>query len=133
MSDIMRELSLIGIVPVIKIEDPGNAVPLAGALIRGGLPCAEVTFRTGAAKEAIARITASCPEMLVGAGTVLTPAQADDAVEAGARFIVSPGFNPDVVRHCIDIGVPVVPGINNPSGIEQALSMGLDTVKFFPA
>ena len=133
MNDIMRELSLIGIVPVIKIEDPGNAVPLAGALIRGGLPCAEVTFRTGAAKEAIARITASCPEMLVGAGTVLTPAQADDAVEAGARFIVSPGFNPDVVRHCIDIEVPVVPGINNPSGIEQALSMGLDTVKFFPA
>ena len=133
MNEILRELSLIGIVPVIKIENAADAVPLAEALRKGGLPCAEVTFRTAAAKEAIRNISAALPDMLVGAGTVLTTAQADEAIEAGAKFIVTPGFNPDVVRHCISKGYPIVPGINNPSGIEQALSMGLETVKFFPA
>ena len=133
MNGILKELYLNGIVPVIKIEDPEQAEPLAEALVRGGLACAEVTFRTAAAKEAISRISKSHPDMLLGAGTVLTTAQADEAVEAGAKFIVTPGFNPEVVRYCLDRGYPIVPGINNPSGIEQALSFGLDTVKFFPA
>ena len=133
MNDVLKQLSLIGIVPVIKIDDAKDALPLAKALIDGGLPCAEVTFRTDAARDSIAAIAKEYPEMIVGAGTVLTPEQADIAVEAGAKFIVSPGLNPDVVRHCVAKGYPIVPGINNPSGIEQALALGLDTVKFFPA
>jgi 2-dehydro-3-deoxyphosphogluconate aldolase/(4S)-4-hydroxy-2-oxoglutarate aldolase len=133
MNDIIKQLSLIGIVPVIKIDDPKDAKPLAKALIDGGLPCAEVTFRTACAKEAIAAIASEYPEMIVGAGTVLTKAQVDDAIEAGAKFIVSPGFNPEIVKYCQSKGCPIVPGINNPTGIEQALELGLDTVKFFPA
>lgn len=131
--DVLKELSLIGIVPVIKIENAADAVPLAKALLEGGLPCAEVTFRTAAAAEAIAAMTKAYPEMLVGAGTVLTPAQVDAAVAAGARFIVSPGLNPEVVKYCQSKNVPIVPGINNPTGIEEALGLGLKTVKFFPA
>ena len=131
--DILKELSLIGIVPVIKIEDAKDAAPLAKALIDGGLPCAEVTFRTAAAKDAIATIAKEYPDMIVGAGTVLTKAQVDDAIEAGAKFIVSPGFNPEIVKYCQEKGCPIVPGINNPSGIEAALELGLKTVKFFPA
>ena len=133
MKDIMKELSLIGIVPVIKIDDAKDAAPLAKALIEGGLPCAEVTFRTAAAKEAISIIAKEYPDMIVGAGTVLTKAQVDDAIEAGAKFIVSPGFNPEIVKYCQEKGCPIVPGINNPSGIEAALELGLETVKFFPA
>ena len=133
MNDIMKELSLIGIVPVIKIDDAKDAAPLAKALIEGGLPCAEVTFRTAAAKEAISIIAKEYPDMIVGAGTVLTTAQVDDAIEAGAKFIVSPGLNPEIVKYCQSKGCPIVPGINNPTGIEQALSLGLKTVKFFPA
>ncbi len=131
--DIIKELSLIGIVPVIKIDNAADAKPLAKALIDGGLPCAEVTFRTDCAKEAIAIISKEYPEMIVGAGTVLTKAQVDDAIEAGAKFIVSPGFNPEIVKYCQQKGCPIVPGINNPSGIEAALELGLKTVKFFPA
>lgn len=131
--DIIQELSLIGIVPVIKIDDAKDAAPLAKALIDGGLPCAEVTFRTAAAKEAISIISREYPDMIVGAGTVLTKAQVDDAIEAGAKFIVSPGFNPEIVKYCQEKGCPIVPGINNPSGIEAALELGLKTVKFFPA
>lgn len=133
MKDIMKELSLIGIVPVIKIDNAKDAAPLAKALIEGGLPCAEVTFRTAAAKEAISIIAKEYPDMIVGAGTVLTTAQVDDAIEAGAKFIVSPGLNPEIVKYCQSKGCPIVPGINNPTGIEQALSLGLKTVKFFPA
>lgn len=133
MKDVVKQLSRIGIVPVIKIDDPKDARPLAKALIDGGLPCAEVTFRTPCAKEAISIISNEFPEMTVGAGTVLTKAQADDAIEAGAKFIVSPGFNPEIVKYCTSRGCPIVPGINNPSGIEQAIELGLDTVKFFPA
>ncbi len=133
MNAVLKELSLIGIVPVIKIDDAKDAVPLAKALLKGGLPCAEVTFRTAAAKDAIAAMTAAYPEMLVGAGTVLTTAQVDEAVGAGAKFIVSPGLNPEVVKYCVERNIPIVPGINNPTGIEQALSLGLTTVKFFPA
>lgn len=133
MHAVLKEIEKIGIVPVIKIDRVEDAVPLAGALIKGGLPCAEVTFRTKAAPAAIAEMTKAYPELLVGAGTVLTTAQADEAVKAGARFIVSPGLSAAVVRHCTERGIPVVPGVNNPSGIEEALSLGLHTVKFFPA
>ena len=133
MNDVVKQLSKIGIVPVIKIENPKDAAPLAKALMDGGLPCAEVTFRTACAKEAIAIIAKEYPDMIVGAGTVLTKAQVDDAIEAGAKFIVSPGFNPEIVKYCQSKGCPIVPGINNPSGIEAALELGLETVKFFPA
>ena len=133
MNEVVKQLSLIGIVPVIKIDNAKDAAPLAKALINGGLPCAEVTFRTAAAKEAIAIIAKEYPDMIVGAGTVLTTAQVDDAIEAGAKFIVSPGFNPEIVKYCQSKGCPIVPGINNPTGIEQALTLGLDVVKFFPA
>ncbi len=133
MNDVVKQLSLIGIVPVIKIENADDAKSLAKALIDGGLPCAEVTFRTACAKEAIAIISKEYPDMIVGAGTVLTKAQVDDAIEAGAKFIVSPGFNPEIVKYCQSKGCPIVPGINNPSGIEAALELGLKTVKFFPA
>jgi 2-dehydro-3-deoxyphosphogluconate aldolase/(4S)-4-hydroxy-2-oxoglutarate aldolase len=131
--DVIKELSLIGLVPVIKIDDAKDAAPLAKALYEGGLPCAEVTFRTAAAAEAIAEMVKACPDMLVGAGTVLTTAQVDEAVAAGAKFIVSPGLNPTVVKYCVDKNIPVMPGINNPSGIEQAMELGLKVVKFFPA
>ena len=131
--DVMKQLSLIGIVPVIAINDAADAVPLAKALIDGGLPCAEVTFRTAAAADAIKAMTEAYPEMVVGAGTVLTTEQVDRAVAAGAKFIVSPGLNPTTVKYCQEIGVPVCPGTANPSDIEVALSLGLKTVKFFPA
>ncbi|MBR1709537.1 MAG: bifunctional 4-hydroxy-2-oxoglutarate aldolase/2-dehydro-3-deoxy-phosphogluconate aldolase [Clostridia bacterium] len=131
--DVLKELSLIGIVPVIAINDAADAVPLAQALCEGGLPCAEVTFRTAAAEEAIRNMTQAYPDMLVGAGTVLTNDQVDRAVAAGAKFIVSPGLNPTTVKHCQEIGIPVCPGTANPSDIETALSLGLKTVKFFPA
>ncbi len=122
-----------GLVPVIKLDDAEKAIPLADALRRGGLPIAEVTFRTTAAVEAISRITATFPEMLVGAGTVLTPAQADEAVAAGAQFIVSPGLNPRVVRHCVEKKIPIFPGCATPSDLEAAIEFGLSAVKFFPA
>lgn len=133
MNEVVKQLSLIGIVPVIKIDNAKDAAPLAEALIKGGLPCAEVTFRTAAAKEAISIISKNYPDMIVGAGTVLTKEQVDDAIEAGAKFIVSPGFNPEIVKYCLEKGCPMIPGISNPSGIEQALSLGLNIVKFFPA
>ncbi len=131
--DVMKQLSKIGIVPVIAINDAADAVPLAKALIEGGLPCAEVTFRTAAAADAIKAMSDAFPEMVVGAGTVLTTEQVDRAVAAGAKFIVSPGLNPTTVKYCQEIGVPVCPGTANPSDIEVALSLGLKTVKFFPA
>ncbi|MBQ8146254.1 MAG: bifunctional 4-hydroxy-2-oxoglutarate aldolase/2-dehydro-3-deoxy-phosphogluconate aldolase [Clostridia bacterium] len=133
MSDIIKQLHDFGLVPVIKITDVNNALPLAKALADGGLNCAEITFRTACAKEAIAKITKEMPDMLVGAGTILTPEQADEAIEAGSKFIVSPGFNPRVVKHCIERGVPVLPGCATPSEVEQAIEMGLSAVKFFPA
>lgn len=133
MHEVLKKISAIGIVPVIKIEDVSKAVPLAKALCDGGLPCAEITFRAAGADQAIRAITDALPEMLVGAGTVLTTEQVDQAVEAGAKFIVSPGLNPKVVRYCVDKGIPVTPGCANPSDIEQAIELGLDVVKFFPA
>lgn len=133
MHEVLKKISAIGIVPVIKIEDVSKAVPLAKALCDGGLPCAEITFRAAGADKAIRAITDALPEMLVGAGTVLTTEQVDQAVEAGAKFIVSPGLNPKVVRYCVEKGIPVTPGCANPSDIEQAIELGLDVVKFFPA
>lgn len=133
MIDLYKRLYEIGIIPVIKIEDATKAVPLAKALCEGGLPAAEITFRTPAARDAIRAIAEAFPEMLLGAGTVLNAEQADAAKEAGAHFIVSPGLNPNTVRHCRSIGMPILPGCSNPSDIEAALELGLDTVKFFPA
>ncbi|MGN0328080.1 MAG: bifunctional 4-hydroxy-2-oxoglutarate aldolase/2-dehydro-3-deoxy-phosphogluconate aldolase [Lachnospira sp.] len=133
MNKVVEELSKIGIVPVIALDDAKDAEPLAQALINGGLPCAEVTFRTAAAEESIRIMASKFPELVVGAGTVLTPEQADRAMNAGAKFIVSPGLNPKVVKHCIDKGYPIVPGTSNPSDVEVAIELGLDVVKFFPA
>ncbi|MBQ7961076.1 MAG: bifunctional 4-hydroxy-2-oxoglutarate aldolase/2-dehydro-3-deoxy-phosphogluconate aldolase [Clostridia bacterium] len=133
MNEILKEISKIGIVPVVKIDNAKDAVPLADALIKGGLPCAEVTFRTAAAEEAIALMTKEFPEMLVGAGTVLTTEQVDKAVNAGAKFIVTPGFNEKVVQYCVDKNIPITPGCPSTSDIEAALALGLDVVKFFPA
>jgi 2-dehydro-3-deoxyphosphogluconate aldolase/(4S)-4-hydroxy-2-oxoglutarate aldolase len=121
------------VVPVIVIDDVANAVPLATALADGGLPCAEVTFRTPMAAEAIRRIAEECPGMFVGAGTVLTAAQAARARDAGARFVVAPGFNPAVVDWCLERGMPVYPGVCTPTEIEMALVKGLQVLKFFPA
>ena len=133
MNQICKEIGSYGLVPVIKIDDPEKAVPLAKALCDGGLPVAEITFRTACAAEAIARITKEFPDMLVGAGTVLTTEQVDRAVAAGSKFIVSPGFNPKVVAYCVEKGIPIVPGTSRPSDVEAAIELGLDTVKFFPA
>jgi len=133
MNEILKKIGLYGIVPVVKIDKVDDAIPLARALCKGGLPVAEITFRTACAAEAIKKITDEFPNMLVGAGTVLTPEQADAAVAAGAKFIVSPGLNPRVVKHCTKIAVPITPGCANPSDIEAALELGLDVVKFFPA
>lgn len=133
MNEVLKKIGAIGIVPVVKIDDANDAVPLAKALCEGGLPCAEITFRTSAAEEAIRNITKEFPDMLVGAGTVLTTEQVDRAVKAGAKFIVSPGLNPKVVKYCVDNNIPVTPGCANPSDVEQAIELGLDVVKFFPA
>lgn len=131
--DIIKQIETYGIIPVVSIKRAEDAVPLARALIAGGLPAIEVTFRTAAAADAIRAICAACPEVLVGAGTVLTVEQADAAIAAGAEFLVSPGLNPKVVRHAIERGVPMVPGCSSPSDFEAALELGLTHVKFFPA
>lgn len=131
--DMIQKLSLAGLVPVIKVEDAADAVPLCRALSDGGLPVAEITFRSDAAEEAIRRVHAELPHVILGAGTVLTPEQVDQAMAAGATYIVSPGLNPTVVSHCKKVGIPIVPGCANPSDIEVALSLGIKTVKFFPA
>lgn len=133
MEDFFKKIYLNGIVPVIKIKDADKAVPLAKALIEGGLSVIEVTFRTDAAAEAIRRISSECSEMLVGAGTVLTKDQVDTAVKAGAKFIVSPGFNPDTVKYCVSKNIPIIPGCSTCGEMEQAMVLGLTTVKFFPA
>ncbi len=133
MNKILEQVGLIGIIPVIAIDDADKAVPLAKALVAGGLPAAEVTFRTAAAEEAIRRIAAEVPEMLVGAGTVLTKEQADRALAAGSQFIVSPGFNPEIVKYVLSKGASILPGTATPGEMEQAMGLGLDVVKFFPA
>ena len=129
----LDQLALAGLIPVIKVERAEDAVPLCRALSKGGLPVAEITFRTAAAEEAIRLVHQELPEVLLGAGTVLTPEQADKAAAAGAGYIVSPGLNPRVVRHCLEKGYPILPGCSSPSDIELALELGLTAVKFFPA
>ena len=130
---VLETLRQLRLVPVIVIDDPSSAPALGRALVEGGLPCAEVTFRTAAAREALTRLTSECPEVLAGAGTVLTPSQAREALDAGASFIVAPGFNPSVVDYCLENDVPVFPGIATPSEIEAAMSRDLTVLKFFPA
>ena len=133
MSTIFEQFKKIGIIPVVVLDDAKDAAPLAEALCEGGLPCAEVTFRTAAAADVIRIMSEKYPEMLVGAGTVLTKEQVDRAVECGAQFIVSPGLNPEIVKYCISKGIPVTPGTQTPSEMEQAIELGLSVVKFFPA
>jgi 2-dehydro-3-deoxyphosphogluconate aldolase/(4S)-4-hydroxy-2-oxoglutarate aldolase len=132
MSDMMKEIEALKLVPVVVIEDAGDAEPLAQALIEGGLPCAEVTFRTAAAAAAVKSLGKK-RDILVGAGTVLSTDQVKQAVDAGAKFIVSPGFNPKVVAYCVDSKIPIIPGICTPSEVEAALEFGLEILKFFPA
>lgn len=133
MNEVLLKIQQLGIVPVVVLEDAADAVPLAQALCDGGLPCAEVTFRTAAAEESIRLMSRKFPQMLIGAGTVLTIEQVDRAVDAGAKFIVSPGLNPKIVKYCVEKSIPITPGCCNPSDIEQAIENGLDVVKFFPA
>lgn len=133
MKTIEQRLRDIRIVPVIAINDVTQAVPLAKVLVENGLPCAEVTFRTDAAAESIRLMREAYPELLIGAGTVLTTEQVDIAIDVGVDFIVSPGLNPTTVKYCQQRGVVIVPGVNNPSLVEQAIEMGLKTLKFFPA
>ena len=133
MKDITERFEKLGVVPVVVLEDAKDAVPLATALVKGGLPCAEVTFRTEAAEASIRLMMERFPEMLVGAGTVLTVEQVDAAVRAGAKFIVSPGFDAEIVDYCIKNEIPVFPGCITPSEVAQAVKRGLKVVKFFPA
>ena len=133
MAEALAALRRIGLVPVITIESPHDAVPLATALLDGGIGCAEVTFRTPAAAEAIAGISGTCRELLVGAGTVLTVKQAERATQAGAQYVVAPGFDPAVVDWCLARNVPVIPGVATPTEISMALARGLSLLKFFPA
>ncbi|MBQ3395287.1 MAG: bifunctional 4-hydroxy-2-oxoglutarate aldolase/2-dehydro-3-deoxy-phosphogluconate aldolase [Synergistaceae bacterium] len=130
---IFEQFSKIGIIPVVVLDDPKDAASLAKALCENGLPCAEVTFRTAAAEESIRIMSKEFPDMLVGAGTVLTKEQVDRAIDAGAKFIVSPGLNPKIVQYCLDKSIPITPGTQTPSEMEQALELGLKVVKFFPA
>lgn len=133
MQTLEQKLSEIKVVPVIAIKDASKAVKLAQVLIENGLPCAEVTFRTEQAGQAMKNMREAYPDMLIGAGTVLTPAQVDEAIEVGVDFIVSPGFNPTTVKYCQQRHITIVPGVNTPSLVEQAMEMGLRTLKFFPA
>ncbi|GHX53077.1 4-hydroxy-2-oxoglutarate aldolase/2-deydro-3-deoxyphosphogluconate aldolase [Vibrio cholerae] len=130
---IEQRLRAIKIVPVIAINDVAHALPLAKVLVENGLPCAEVTSRTAAAAESIRIMREAYPDLLIGAGTVLTTAQVDEAIAAGADFIVSPGLNPTTVKYCQQRNIAIIPGVNNPSLVEQAMEMGLRTLKFFPA
>ncbi len=133
MADVLSRLRQIKIIPVIVIENADDAIPLASALTEAGLPCAEITFRTAAGVESLRRIAAEFPEMLVGAGTVLTPQQAEEARQAGAKFVVSPGSNARVVDHCLEQGIPIYPGVCTPTEVEGVLEKGITVAKFFPA
>ncbi|MDE1222111.1 bifunctional 4-hydroxy-2-oxoglutarate aldolase/2-dehydro-3-deoxy-phosphogluconate aldolase [Vibrio aestuarianus] len=133
MNTINQQLADIKVVPVIAIKDANKAAKLAQVLIENGLPCAEITFRTEQAALAMKNMREAYPQMLIGAGTVLTTEQVDQAIDAGVDFIVSPGFNPTTVKYCQQRNIAIIPGVNNPSLVEQAMAMGLDTLKFFPA
>lgn len=131
--NVAETIQKMGVVPVVVLNDAKDAAPLAKALVEGGLPCAEVTFRTEAAEESIRIMAKEYPEMFIGAGTVLTTEQVDRAVAAGAKFIVSPGFDPEIVDYCLEKNIPIFPGCITPSEVAQAVKRGLKIVKFFPA
>lgn len=133
MTTLNEKLQALKVIPVIAIKDAADAVPLGKVLVENGMPCAEITFRTPAAAEAIKNMREAFPEMLIGAGTVLNSETVDQAIDAGVDFIVSPGFNPTTVKYCQQRNIPIIPGVNNPSLVEQAMEMGLTTLKFFPA
>lgn len=133
MKQMEEQLKELGVIPVVVLQDAKDALALADALTEGGLPCAEVTFRTPAAEESIRSIVKHNPDMLVGAGTILTKEQAERAVEAGAKFIVSPGFDPEIVEDCLKKKIPVFPGCVTPSEVALAVKMGLRILKFFPS
>ena len=133
MTTLNEKLQSLKVIPVIAIKNADDAVPLGKVLVENGMPCAEITFRTPAAAQAIKNMRAAFPEMLIGAGTVLTSETVDEAIDAGVDFIVSPGFNPTTVKYCQQRNMPIIPGVNNPSLVEQAMEMGLTTLKFFPA
>lgn len=133
MTTLNEQLASLKVIPVIAINKAEDAIPLGKVLVDNGMPCAEITFRTPCAAEAIKLMRDEFPDMLIGAGTILTTEQVDQAIEAGVDFIVSPGFNPKTVQYCLDKNIPIVPGVNNPSLVEQAMGMGLHTLKFFPA
>lgn len=133
MNTVLEQFGKIGIIPVIVIDDAADAVPLGNALVNGGLPAAEVTFRTAAAKEAIASMAENCPDLLVGAGTILSVDMCKEAVAAGAKFIVTPGFDEEITRYCIENNIPVTPGCATPADVQACYRLGLRTVKFFPA
>lgn len=133
MKSISEQFAEVGVVPVVVLNDAKDALPLAKALVEGGLPCAEVTFRTDAAEESIRQMSEAYLDMLVGAGTVLTIDQVDRAVGAGAKFIVSPGFDPEIVDYCLSKDIPVFPGCATPTEVAQAVKRGMKVVKFFPA
>lgn len=133
MKTMTEQMAEMMVIPVVVLNDARDAEPLADALVKGGLPCAEVTFRTAAAEESIRCMASKYPDMLVGAGTVLTKDQVDRAVNAGAKFIVSPGFDPEIVEYCLEKEIPIFPGIVTPSEAAQAVKRGLKIVKFFPA
>lgn len=133
MNEILQQLGKIGIIPVVALHDAKKAIPLGQALLDGGLPCAEITFRTAAAAEAIQKMSTAHPDILVGAGTVLTVAQAQEAKASGAKFIVTPGFDADVVDWCLANDMPITPGVMTPTEINMALKKGINLLKFFPA
>lgn len=133
MKTLNERLQILKVIPVIAIKNAEDAVPLGKVLVENGMPCAEITFRTPAAAQAIKNLRSAFPEMLIGAGTVLNSVTVDQAIDAGVDFIVSPGFNPTTVKYCQQRNMPIIPGVNNPSLVEQAMEMGLTTLKFFPA
>jgi 2-dehydro-3-deoxyphosphogluconate aldolase/(4S)-4-hydroxy-2-oxoglutarate aldolase len=133
MTTLNEKLQSLKVIPVIALNNAKDAIPLGRTLVENGMPCAEITLRTDCAIEAIKIMRKEFPDMLIGSGTVLTNAQVDASIEAGVDFIVSPGFNPRTVQYCIDKNMPIVPGVNSPSHVEQAMEMGLRTLKFFPA
>ncbi|RBW43076.1 keto-hydroxyglutarate-aldolase/keto-deoxy-phosphogluconate aldolase [Psychromonas sp. B3M02] len=133
MTTLNEKLQSLKVIPVIAIKDANDAVPLGKVLVENGMPCAEITFRTPAAAQSIKNLREAFPEMLIGAGTVLNSETVDLAIDAGVDFIVSPGFNPTTVKYCQQRNMPIIPGVNNPSLVEQAMEMGLTTLKFFPA
>ena len=132
-SSAIARIGAARVMAILTLDRSESAIPLAKALLAGGLPVAEITFRSDAAADAIRIVRERVPEMLIGAGTVLDVGQVETARRAGSQFVVTPGFNPAVVEACIEVGLPVLPGINNPTGVEQAMGFGLEAVKFFPA